>query len=122
DRTVGAECTLLRPGRDFGTMLGASAPRRTWYLAEGYTGLSFKETLSILNPGSVAARVHVRLLPVNGRAGATVDVTVPPASGNSILVNTYLPNQSLSAIVTSDQDIVVARSQQFGPGGYGLTQ
>ena len=119
---IGAAATLFRAGHDFATMVGASTPATKWYLAEGYTGLSFKETIHVLNPAGVSARVRVQLLPSGIRAGTTVDLVVPALSSANVAVNANTHNQSLSAIVSADQGIVVARSEEFGAGGDGLTQ
>ena len=122
DRRIGAEQTVYRNGRDFSSAIGVSTSGRTWYLAEGYTGLSFHESIRILNPGLVAARVTLTLLPANGQALRSFPELVGPQSGTVIDVNGLLPNQSLSAEVQSDQGVVVDRLITFGPGGYGATE
>ena len=121
DQTIGAALTLLRPGRDFAMMAGTNAPHRAWYLAEGYTGRHFKETIFMLNPTVGTARVRVRLLPLSGHTPKTFTLTVAPLSTTAITVADYLPNQAASAIVEASQPIVVTRAEEFGPQGYGLT-
>ena len=122
DRRIGAEQTVYRDGRDFSSAIGVSTPGTTWYLAEGYTGLSFHESIRILNPGVVAARVTLTLLPANGQALRSFPELIGPQSGTVIDVNSLLPNQSLSAEVQSDHGVVVDRLITFGPGSYGATE
>jgi hypothetical protein len=122
DRKIGASETVFRNGQDFSSTIGASAPLQTWYLAEGYTGISFHEYIRIFNPGSVTARVDVRLLPFNGRPASSVVEVVAAQSGAILDVNSIESGLSLSAIVDSDQPVVVDRLMTFGPGGYGATE
>jgi len=125
DHQVSAQMTIARDGRDGDTLLGNTAPGTTWYLAEGYTGLTFHETVSILNPDpAVAARVQLQLLPFGGRAGRTVSVTVAPHSNLVTDINALLPGQSVAVIATSDRPVVVERTLTFstpGPTGNGVT-
>jgi hypothetical protein len=122
DRKIGAEQTIYRNGQDFSQAIGVSAPLKTWYLAEGYTGLTFHEYIRIFNPGTTVANADLRLLPFNGRPATAVPETVNPQSGLIVDVNSIMPGQSLSAIVNSDQPVVVDRLITFGPGGYGATE
>ncbi|HWE63557.1 MAG TPA: hypothetical protein VHB98_17730, partial [Chloroflexota bacterium] len=122
DRKIGAEQTIFRAGQDFSTTVGVSAPSNDWYLAEGYTGLTFHEYVRIFNPGTTVANAELRLLPFNGRPATTVAETVAPRSGLIVDVNTIVPGASLSAIVNSDQPVVVDRLITFGSGGYGATE
>ena len=136
DRQVSAQLTIRRDGRDGDTLLGNTGLGTTWYLAEGYTGLTFHETVSILNPDpSVAAHVQLQLVPFGGRPGRSVAVTVAPHASSVTDINAVLPGQSLSIIATADRPVVVARTLTFstvgatgatgaigsGATGYGLT-
>jgi len=122
DRQVSAQLTIQRPGQDDDTLLGNTGLGTTWYLAEGYTGLTFHENVSIMNPdASVAAHVQLQLLPFGGRAGKTVTVTVAPHSNSVTDINALLPGQSLSIIATSDRPVVVERTLTFSTNGYGMT-
>jgi hypothetical protein len=112
---------VRRDGKAGYGLLGVPAPDTTWYLAEGYTGLSFHETLLLVNPGPVPAQVQLHLLPFGGRPAHTVTVTVAPQSTQAIDVNSLLPRQSLSVIATASQPIVLARTLTFSDGGYGIT-
>ena len=122
DRQVSAQLSIQRDGRDGDTLLGNSGLGTTWYLAEGYTGLTFHENVSIMNPDpSVAAHVQLQLLPFGGRAGKSVTVTVAPHANSVTVINALLPGQSLSIIATSDRPVVVERTLTFSTNGYGLT-
>jgi len=121
DRAVQAQLKVARPGRDGVGLLGVSAPSTTWYLAEGYTGLTFHETLALANPGPTTAQVQLRLLPFGGRPAHTVLITVPAHTERMVDVNHAMPGQSLSVIATSSTPIVVERALTFSNGGFGAT-
>jgi hypothetical protein len=92
-----------------------------WYLPEGYTGLSFHETLVVLNPQSSAATVEVRLLPFNGGAAREAVYTVPAKHTYSIDVNRLYPRASVATVVTSSAPTLVTRIMTFGRDSYGAT-
>jgi len=125
DRAVTAQLREARQGRDGFGLLGVSAPSTTWYLAEGFTGLTFHETVALVNPGQTSSQVQLRLLPFGGRAARTEFVTVPAQSTRTVDVNSLMPHQSLSVIATASSPIVVARiltfSSHSGVQGYGAT-
>jgi hypothetical protein len=122
DQPVGAEETVYRDGKDFSSALGVGAPQKTWYLAEGYTGQTFHESIKIFNPGMAPAHAVLRLLPFNGRPATTVSEQIAARSGLVIDANAVVRGQSLSATVDSDQPVVVDRLLTFGPDGYGATE
>ena len=125
DHAIAATLTLARAGRDGDILLGSPDLAMRWYLAEGYTSLTFQETVAILNPARTAARVTVRLLPTNGRPARAVTLRVAAHSEAIAHVNRLLPHQALSMIVDSDQPVVVARALTFSSDrsgqGFGLT-
>ncbi len=122
DRQISAQINIARDGKDGDNLLGNSGLGTTWYLAEGYTGLTFHETVSILNPDpATAAHVQVQLLPIGGGAQRSVVVTVPPQSNVVQDINSVLPGKSISIVAISDRPVVVERTLTFGPGGYGIT-
>jgi len=121
DRVVQAQLREQRAGRDEFSLLGVSAPSTTWYLAEGYTGLTFHEAVSILNPLSTSTVVRLRLLPFGGRPGRTIGVTIAAQSAQTIDINKLLPGQSLSVIADSNTPIVVERTLTFSSNGFGIT-
>jgi len=117
DRRVTAQLDIARPGRDGDSILGNTGLGQTWYLAEGYTGLTFRETVAVLNPGARAARVSLQLLPFGGRRGRVAVVTVRAHSEGVYDVGRLLPRASLSIVARSNQPIVVARTLRFSRVG-----
>lgn len=121
DGVVAAQLHEFRSGKDGYGLLGVTAPNTTWYLAEGYTGLTFHETLALVNPGLAESQVQLHLLPFGGRAARTVTVSVAPRSTHIVDVNSLMPNQSLSVIAQASQPIVLARKLTFSSNSYGVT-
>jgi len=122
DRQISAQVNINRNGRDGDALLGNTGLSTRSYLAEGYTGLTFRESVSVLNPDpNVAAHVQLRLLPFGGRPSRSVVVTVPAHTNTVTDINNALPGQSISIVATSDHPVAVERTLTFGPGGYGLT-
>jgi hypothetical protein len=119
DRQIAAQSTIYYGSGDGSAALGASAPAKLWYLAEGYTGGSFHEYLDILNPSSHYANVDVRFLPFNGKPPKEVRFSVHPRANITVDAGLYMPASSISAIVSADQGIVVERTLRFGAGGRG---
>ncbi len=120
DQDVAAQLDLVRPGKDGDTILGNTGLGTTWYLAEGYTGLTFGESVALLNPGARTARVALELLAFGGR-NKTVTVSVGAHSHAVVDVRRLLPGRSLSVVARSTVPVVVERTLTFGTGGYGLT-
>src|SRR6185437_13237889 len=114
DRQIGAQSTIYYGNADGTAALGASAPAKLWYLAEGYTGGSFHEYLDILNPSTHYANVDVRFLPFNGKPPKEVRFSVHPRTSITVDASLYMPAASISAIVSADQGIVVERTLRFG--------
>ncbi len=122
DRQISAQINIARDGKDGDNLLGNSGLGTTWYLAEGYTGLTFHETVSILNPDpATAAHVQLQLLPIGGGAQRSVVVNVPAQSNVVQDINSVLPGKSISIVAVSDRPVVVERTLTFGNGGYGIT-
>jgi len=124
NRPIAAQIDVTRRGRDGSLLLGNAGLAMRWYLAEGYTGLTFRETVSILNPDVThAARVTLHLLPGVGRAGRAVTVVVPRHTNQAVDINRAMPGRAVGLVVTSDRPIAVERTLTFarmrvqsGPG------
>jgi hypothetical protein len=106
---------------DSSSSLGATAPSTTWYFAEGYTGASFQEYLTLQNPGSTAANVVVTFLPASTPAATPITVKIPVPANGRVTENIrrdYLavPEKSVGMIVTSDQPVVAERVEYWGDG------
>lgn len=124
-RTNASNATL-----DANSSLGNPNLGTTFYFAEGYTGISFQEYLTLANPGNTDAHVTVTFAPeAASSAGAPTETFVVPAKGRStrnIRRDTLsLSNKSVGMIVTSDQPIMAERVLYFGDGSgsakYGST-
>lgn len=103
------------------TALPVVAPSRSWGFPEGYTGYSFQEYLTLLNPGDVPATVRVQLAPQgdSARSARVVSLTVPPharTTANIRALNAGSTISSVGMIVSSDQPIVAERVEYFGDG------
>jgi hypothetical protein len=106
---------------DSSATLPVSAPGRSWGFPEGYTGVTFQEYLTILNPNNAVANVTVMLAPqaANAQGARKLVFTVPPLSrstANIRALNHASGPQSVGMIVTSDQPIVPERVLYFGAG------
>ncbi|MBI4321379.1 MAG: N-acetylmuramoyl-L-alanine amidase [Chloroflexi bacterium] len=92
--------------------LGAPAPAREWYLPEGATAGGFVDWILVMNPGAAPANLSVAYLTEKGEA-LIKPYQVAPNSRLNILVNADVPNEAVSAVVKSDQPVVVERSTYF---------
>ena len=102
-------------GRRGGTCyLGATAPSKTWYFAEGYTGALFSTYLLLFNPSKKTTKCHVTYY-ISGSQSYFHDFTMPPESRGTTLVNA-LPGcngKEISIRVDSTQPVVAARSEYY---------
>ena len=85
----------------------------TFYFAEGYTGAGFEEWLTIMNPYTEQANVHVTFM-MEGGATQEADYLVLGNTRCTVSVNAWVGNdKNVSAKVTSDQPIVAERPMYF---------
>jgi len=106
---------------DSSTTLPVRAPATTWGFPEGYTGVTFQEYLTVLNPGTSQATVTVLLAPqASTSAGArSLNFTVPALSRvteNIRSLNLTSSAKSVGMIISSSQAIVAERVIYFGDG------
>ena len=122
DRQISAQINITRDGKDGDNLLGNTGLDKRWYLAEGYTGLTFHETVSILNPPALTARTsRCTCCPSADAPGATWPSASPAHTNTVVDINSQMPSLSLSIIADSDQPVVVERTLTFSSNGYGLT-
>lgn len=123
DQTIAARLTLTRRGQDDDMLAGAVRPARQWFLADGYTNLTFHEVVTIFNPDPEhTAQVTLRLLPQGTEQHVrTVHVSVAAHAESSVDVNHVTPHQAVSIVATAAQPVVVERTMTSGRDGYGLT-
>jgi hypothetical protein len=106
---------------DSSTTLPVRSPSTSWGFPEGYTGVTFQEYLTVLNPGNAQADVTVLLAPqATTSAGArTLTLTVPALSRiteNIRSLNLTSSAKSVGMLITSSQPIVAERVIYFGDG------
>jgi hypothetical protein len=99
---------------------GVTAPATTWYLAEGATGSFFDTYVLIANPNDAPANLTLTYLPDTGqpiektrRLEAHQRLTLNIASEDAALQNV-----AVSTRVSSDQPVVVERSQYWPHGNW----
>ncbi len=102
-------------------VIGAIMPWDFWFLAEGYTGTDFEEWICIQNPGLVEAQVTVTYL-VEGSDPIITHHSVGSRSRYTIMVNQDAgPDLAISAMIASDQPVIVERPMYFSYGLGGWT-
>ncbi len=101
---------------------GTTALGQTWYLAEGYTGASLQEYLTIFNPGNADAHTQVQYLPSDTAAPAAKAYTVPANSQLTVNVRSDYNalvkhgSRNIGISISSDQPVSVDRSMYWGDG------
>jgi len=128
DRPVSSQLNLTRPGQDGDSELGSPTLGYHWALAEGYTDLTFHETVALLNPNGQATTVSLRLLLPQGDGDRTVTERVGAHSERVVDINRLAPRTAVSLVADADRPILVERTLTFsrgqsshGQSGYGLT-
>lgn len=103
-----------RGGHD---VMGASAPGKEVYLAEGTTLDGFDEYVCMMNPNKDPANV-VFEIQVEGSSPITTGYTVAPHSRYTVNMNeTVGPNKNISIKATSDVSVVIERPMYFNYAG-----
>ncbi|MEW6554171.1 MAG: hypothetical protein AB1384_07800, partial [Actinomycetota bacterium] len=92
--------------------VGATAPAASWYLAEGATGGGFETYILVQNPGDTEAAVTITYMTDFARLEGP-SLTLAPRSRCTVNVNAELTTYYVSAMVTSDQPVVVERAVYY---------
>ncbi len=96
---------------------GESTLSSAWYFAEGYTGATFQEYLSVLNPGASPAQVMVQVFgPASSSPSVPTSVMVPADSRSTLNISAISPGISIGLLVTSDQPVAAERVLYWGDG------
>jgi photosystem II stability/assembly factor-like uncharacterized protein len=108
---------IYKPGVENWTgghdVVGANAPGKEWYFAEGTTREGFDEWLCLLNPGDTAASVTIEYMLASGQVLTQSD-TVTSHSRKTIDVVAFVGRgQDCSVHITSDKAIVAERPMYF---------
>src|SRR5205823_6148109 len=122
---ISAETVISRTAKDgttldSGSSQGSSALGQTWYLAEGYTGATLQEYLTLFNPSTTAASAQVQYLPSDTPAPPAQTVNVPANGRVTINVRAVYNglvkkgSRNIGISVTSNQPIVVDRALYWG--------
>ncbi len=101
-------------------VMGAPAPCKRWYFAEGYTGAGFDEWLCVLNPGDETADLTLRFQTQEAGEKVVTGWAVPPHTRITLKVNDLLgPDYQCSLALESDRPVVAERPMYFNYRGYG---
>ena len=105
-----------RPWTGGHDVVGTPQPSTDAYFAEGYTGLNFREYLTVFNPG--AAQVLTAQYLTDSGVAVTRTHDLAAQSRTTILVNSDLgADQSLSTHLTAPNPFVAERPMYFSLGG-----
>ena len=98
--------------------IGATNTATAWYLAEGCTD-GFSEYVLIQNPNDSAVSCRATFMKQDGTT-ATQDITVPATGRYTIFANDYVPNESVSTMVTcvDGTNIIVERAMYWNSDCY----
>ncbi len=113
DLPVVVERAMYWNGRSGGHgSIGAAAPSRTWYLAEGTTAWGFEEFVLVQNPSAAATTVTFSFL--NGR-GRVVDFEAPlPGNARYTLnVADVVGAEDVSAVIYAETPVVAERAMYW---------
>lgn len=97
---------------------GATAPSKTWYFPEGYTGDTFKEYIALFNPtGDLVTALATYY--VEGMGPVEQSLTLPPSSRYTINVNQVpgVPAWGHSTKIEASAGIVAQQSEYFDYNG-----
>jgi hypothetical protein len=90
--------------------IGVTTPSRTWDIPEGSTGPGMETWLTVQNPGSASAGISISYMTPSGPVKG-VDFKMPPFSRQTFFEADCVPNSwEVSAVVTSNKEIVVERA------------
>jgi SpoIID/LytB domain protein len=97
--------------------IGVTAPRKKWYLAEGYTAQTFETYVLVQNPGPNPADIKYTFLRPKGQAPVVKTLQVPAYSRTTLCLDDVpgLEATDVSTVVecTSGDGIVAERSMYF---------
>jgi len=97
---------------------GVTSTSNVWYLAEGSTLNTFSEWVLIQNPNSTDSLCDVTFMKSDGST-VSFSITINAHSRQTIHVNEYVPNDSVSTMVesTNGVGVIVERAMYWDAGG-----
>jgi hypothetical protein len=94
--------------------MGTPDASRTWYFAEGYTGMGFEEWICVLNPGNTAADLTFRFQTHEEGELVRTGYNVPAYSRGSFKVNEVLGADYQNSLkIESSSPVVAERPMYF---------
>ncbi len=93
--------------------VGASAPAKEWYFAEGYTGAGFDEYICVLNPGDSAAELTFRFHTQWAGEKVITGLTVPANSRETFLADDLLGGDYETSLKLESSVPVVAERPMY---------
>jgi hypothetical protein len=99
-------------------VLGTNNSATDWFFAEGTTRANFDEWLCMQNPGNTDALTTITYFPASGPV-ITKQWTVKANTRLTVSANSDVrADQDISALVSSDQPIIVERPMYFDFNGW----
>jgi len=100
-------------------VVGANAPEKTWYFAEGTTRPDFEEWLTLQNPNSTPITVNATYQLGSGQGSPIAkSYTVPAMQRLTVSVNNAIgPNKDDSVKLTSPSNFIAERPLYFNYNG-----
>ncbi|MER3395336.1 MAG: hypothetical protein C4318_05435 [Acidimicrobiia bacterium] len=96
--------------------VGFEQPQTSFYFAEGYTGETFEEYITLANASSTDARVSLDYL-IEGEANRSQILVVPAGRRSTVNVKSVVgKGKNVSTVVRSDVPIVAERPMYFAYG------
>lgn len=116
DRPVVVERTLTfgPDGQGLTTRAGSNKPATNWLFADGTTQNNVQTTFTVLNPGDYAAAVTASFSQQKGVVLGSHSILVPARSRAIITLNNVVQGGGIATVVTSNQAVVVERSEYIG--------
>jgi len=96
------------------TRAGATTPATEWLFSTGTTANGVQTLYTVLNPGDSAATVTASFYATNGGALGSRTVSVGPRSRATINLGDVVQGDTIAAVITSNQGVVVERAEYTG--------
>ncbi len=93
---------------------GATTPATEWLFSAGTTANGVQTLYTVLNPGDSAATVTASFYATNGGALGSRTVSVGPRSRATINLGDVVQGDTIAAVITSNQGVVVERAEYTG--------
>ena len=113
---VVCERSMYGDGRTWATnSIGAAAPSREWFLAEGSTDGGMETWILVQNPGDGYAELNITFMTPGGAVPGPRGFVLAPGYRASFLVNGYVADYNVSTLVEAGRPVVCERAM-YGAG------